>query len=82
MLVVGVLMLLVAGPLRRATWAVYGVLGYYAPIVHYMLKGLDESRWPFAVLLLVVGVSIFALGTVLYRYTADWRDQRFASTPS
>ncbi len=68
MLIVGVLMLIVAGPIRRATWAVYGVLGYYAPILHYMVKGLNEDRWPFAVLLLAVALTIFLLGFALHRY--------------
>jgi hypothetical protein len=36
MLVVGLLMTIASGPMRRATWAVYGVLGYYAAIVHYL----------------------------------------------
>src|SRR5206468_3578495 len=30
MLIVGTLMVIAAAPIRRATWAVYGVLGYYA----------------------------------------------------
>jgi hypothetical protein len=80
MLIVGLLILIVAGPIRRATWAVYGVLGYYAPIVHYMVKGLNEGRWPFAALLLVVGLSIFTLGTVLHRYGRPWAD-RFVRRP-
>jgi hypothetical protein len=80
MLIVGVLMLIVAGPIGRATWAVYGVLGYYAPIVHYLLKDLNESRWPFALLLLAVAVSIFLLGMLLYRYGTTW-SQRFVRRP-
>ena len=32
MLIVGSLMVIASGPIRRATWAVYGVLGYYAPL--------------------------------------------------
>jgi hypothetical protein len=68
MLVLGVLLVIAAGPIRRATWVVYGVLGYYAAIFHYMMKGLDEDRWPFALLALVVGFSIFLTGVLLHRY--------------
>ena len=80
MLIIGVLMLIVAGPIGRATWALYGVLGYYAPIVHYLLEELNESRWPFALLLLAVAVSIFLLGMLLYRYGRTW-SQRFVRRP-
>ncbi len=80
MLVVGVLMLITAGPIRRATWAVYGVLGYYAPVLHYMIKGLDEDRWPFAVWLLALAITIFVLGMVLHRFGAVWRE-RFVRRP-
>jgi hypothetical protein len=80
MLIVGVMMLIAAGPIRRATWAVYGVLGYYAPLVHYVIKGLNEDRWPFALLLLAVGLSIFGLGMLLYRYGDAW-GERFVRRP-
>jgi hypothetical protein len=80
MLVVGALMLIVAGPIRRASWAVYGVLGYYAPILHYMINGLNEDRWPFALLLLAVGLSIFGLGMLLHRYGRAW-GERFIRRP-
>jgi len=80
MLIAGVLMLVVAGPTRRATWAVYGVLGYYAAIVHYLIKGLNESRWPFALLALAVGLSIFAGGALLHRYGEVWAG-RFVRRP-
>jgi hypothetical protein len=80
MLIVGVLILITAGPIRRATWAVYGVLGYYAPILHYMMKGLNEDRWPFAVLLLAVALSIFVLGMALHRYSRPWAE-RFVRRP-
>jgi hypothetical protein len=80
MLIVGILMLIIAGPIGRATWAVYGVLGYYAPIVHYLAAALNENRWPFALLLLALGASIFVLGMLLYRYGKSW-SQRFVRRP-
>jgi hypothetical protein len=80
MLIGGVLVLIVAGPIRRATWAVYGVLGYYAPVVHYLIKGLNEDRWPFALLLLALALSIFALGAMHHRYGKTLAD-RFVRRP-
>jgi hypothetical protein len=80
MLVVGVMMLITAGPIRRATWAVYGVLGAYAPVLHYMIIGLDEDRWPFALWLLALSITIFALGMVLHRFGATW-GERFVRRP-
>jgi hypothetical protein len=72
MLVVGTLLVLVAGPIRRATWAVYGVLGYYAALTHYLLTGLNENRWTFAAALLAVGLSIFVFGMLLHRFGERW----------
>src|SRR6476659_4050445 len=62
MLIVGTVIAIVAGPIRRSTWAVYGVLGYYAPLLHYMVTNLNENGWVFAVALLAVGLSIFVFG--------------------
>ena len=68
MLIVGTLMVIAAGPIRRATWAVYGVLGYYAPLLHYMDTGLNQNGWVFAVALLALGLSIFVVGMVTHRF--------------
>jgi hypothetical protein len=80
MLIVGTLMVIAAGPIRRATWAVYGVLGYYAPLLHYMVTNLNENGWVFAVALLAVGLSIFVFGMVVHRFGGTWR-QRFVRRP-
>ena len=80
MLVLGVLLLIVSGPIRRATWAFYGVLGYYAPLVNYLTDELNESRWTFALALLAVGISIFAFGMVLHRFGPTFA-QRFVRRP-
>jgi hypothetical protein len=80
MLIVGLLMTISSGPMRRATWAVYGVLGYYAAIVHYLADGLNEGRWPFALLLIAVGLIIFLQGMLLHRYGKSWGD-RFIRRP-
>lgn len=80
MLIVGVGVLLLAGPIRRATWAVYGVLGYYAPVVHYMVDELDEDGWPFALIALALGLSIFLLGIVVHQFASAWA-KRFVRRP-
>jgi len=80
MLIVGTLMVIAAGPIRRATWAVYGVLGYYAPLLHYMVTGLNENGWVFAIALLAMGLSIFVFGMVIHRFGGTWR-QRFVRRP-
>jgi hypothetical protein len=75
MLIVGTLMVIASGPIRRATWAVYGVLGYYAALLHYMITGLNERRWTFAVALLALGLSVFVFGMLLHRYAKEWADK-------
>jgi hypothetical protein len=80
MLILGTLMVIVSGPIRRATWAVYGVLGYYAPLLHYMITGLNERSWPFALALLAVGLSLFVVGMLLHRYGKTWAE-RFVRRP-
>jgi peptidoglycan/LPS O-acetylase OafA/YrhL len=80
MLIVGTLIVIAAGPIRRATWAVYGVLGYYAPLLHYMLTGLNENGWVFAVALLTAGLSIFVFGMLIHRFGGTW-GRRFVRRP-
>jgi hypothetical protein len=80
MLIVGTLMVIAAGPIRRATWVVYGVLGYYAPLLHYMITGLNENGWVFAVALLAVGLSIFVFGLLIHRFGGTW-GERFVRRP-
>jgi hypothetical protein len=76
MLLAGVVLLLAAAPVRRASWAVYGVLGVYAAVVHYLSRGLDETGWVFPLLLIALALSIVALGMAEHRYGRDWA-QRF-----
>jgi hypothetical protein len=80
MLIIGALLLIVSGPARRASWAVYGVLGYYAPLLHYTSVGLDDNRWTSALALLAIGLSIFVLGMLLRRYGEAW-GERFVRRP-
>ena len=72
MLIAGALLVVVSGPIRRASWAVYGVIGYYAPLVHYLVKGLNERRWPFALALLGIGLSLFVTGILQHRFGKAW----------
>ena len=72
MLIAGAVLVVVSGPIRRASWTVYGVLGYYAALVHYLVKGLDERRWPFALALLGVGLSLFVTGMLQHRFGQAW----------
>ena len=80
MLIVGTLMVIASGPIRRATWAVYGVLGYYAPLLHYMITGLNQNGWVFAVASLAVGLSIFVFGMLIHRFGGTW-GERFVRRP-
>ena len=80
MLVGGVALLIAAGPVQRASWAVYGVLGLYAGVVHYLSRGLDERGWVFPLLLMALALLIFALGMAEHRYGRSWAG-RFVRRP-
>jgi hypothetical protein len=80
MLIGGAVLLVAAGPVERASWAIYGVLGVYAAVVHYLIEGLNERRWPFALALIGLAVAIVALGMVQQRYGRSWA-QRFIRRP-
>jgi hypothetical protein len=73
MLITGVGVLLLAAPLGRSTWAVYGVAGAYAPLVHWIAEG--GGRWQIPLILVFVGLAIVFLGIVVYVYGAAWRTQ-------
>jgi hypothetical protein len=81
MLIMGTLMVIASGPIGRATWAVYGVLGYYASLLHYMITGLNTNRWTFAVALLATGLSIFVFGMLLHRFGQAWVDRIVRRAP-
>jgi len=80
LLIIGTSMVIASGPIRRATWAVYGVIGYYASLLHYVVTGLNENDWTFAVALLAVGLSIFVFGMIIHRFGGTWA-QRFVRRP-
>ena len=72
MLIGGLVLLVAAAPLRRASWAVYGVLGAYAGVVHYLSRGLDERGWVFPLVLIVLALVIIFLGMAEHRYGPKW----------
>jgi hypothetical protein len=78
--ILGVLLLIAAGPIRRATWAVYGLLGYYSGILHYFQEALNQNHWPFALALFALALSIFGLGMLQFRYGTSW-NERFVRRP-
>lgn len=82
MLIVGGLALLLSAPLWRATWAFYGVLGFYAPILHWLTSGLRPSSLGYSFLLLAIGASIFAIGFVLARLGATLLTRRGRAVPT
>jgi len=59
-LVAGTLLLLLAASLARATWGVFGVLGFFAPIAHYLDVWLGNLAVAFA--LAGVGLGLVVLG--------------------
>jgi hypothetical protein len=67
MIVAGAIVLLCSAPLSRGTWAAFGLLGFYAPILHWLTSGVGAGSTGYAWLLLAIGVSIFLLGFALSR---------------
>jgi hypothetical protein len=80
MLIGSTVLVFAAGPVHRATWAVYGVLGVYAALVHYLQTTLNESRWPFSLALLGLAVTTVAVGMAQQRYGRSWAS-RFVRRP-
>src|ERR671937_1513949 len=78
MCIIGGLALLLSAPLWRATWALYGVPGFYVPIFHWLASSLRPSSLGYAFILLGIGVSIFIVGFVLARLGAVWLTRRRA----
>jgi hypothetical protein len=76
MIIAGGTVLLLAAPLRRATWAVYGLLGFYVPIFHWTTSDLNSDSTGYALILLGIGISIFVLGMVLHRFGRIWTRER------
>ena len=70
MLSAGLAALVFAAPLHRATWALFGLLGTWAPIVHYSSTWFGGLGTAFA--LFVIGLSILAAGLAVQRAGDSW----------
>ena len=64
LLVAGAVILLLAAPLRRATWAAYGLAGFYAAIGHYVSSWFGSWRAP--LVLAAAGLGLVLLGMALH----------------
>ena len=70
MLATALVVLLLAAPIGRASWAAYGVAGAYAPLVHYTLNG--GGTWRIPLILGLIGLGAVALGLVLRLEADNW----------
>src|SRR5262249_6987154 len=70
MLATGIVVLLLAAPLGRATWAAYGVAGGYSPLVHYVTQG--GGTWRIPLILLFVSLLILFAGIFVRLYGAEF----------
>ena len=67
MFVAATVVLLLAALVRRATWAMYGVFGFYAPLVHWLTNNLSTNSVGYALVLLAIGLGLFVLGAAVHR---------------
>ena len=70
MLVLGIGFVISSFAIRRATWAAFGVVGIYAPALHF----IDDwsGAWHFPLLMVFVGVSLVFAGAILDVFGATW----------
>ena len=80
MIAAGVVVLALAALLRRATWAVYGVVGFYASVYHWLTRGISAGSTGHALVLLAIGASIFAFGFAYARHTGPREDEPVQSS--
>ena len=70
MLVIGAALVVAAFPVGRATWAVFGVAGVYAPALHYIDDASGAWRTP--LLAVFVGLALMVAGAILDRVGPSW----------
>jgi hypothetical protein len=75
MLVLGAGLVVASFPVRRATWAVFGVAGLYAPSLHYI--DTWSASWRLPLLMVFVGIGLVVAGAILDLYGTVW-PQRLA----
>jgi hypothetical protein len=73
MLLLGAILVVASFAIRRATWAAFGVLGLYAPSLHYV----DDwtGSWRFPLLMVFVGVALVFVGAILDVVGAAWPER-------
>ena len=84
-LVAGVIVLISAAPLRRATWTLFGIVGVYAPLAHYAVQWFGNLGRTAA--LAAIGFGFVILGIQVRAAEGSRAGLRFekpppASTPS
>lgn len=65
-LVAGTIILLLGASLRRATWGVFGVAGFYAPIAHYFDEWFGDLGVSFALAAFGLGLVALGIGARIY----------------
>ena len=78
-LIAGVLVLLIAAPLRRATWTLFGIVGVYAPLAHYAVQWFGNLGATAA--LAAIGFGFVALGIQVRAAEGSRAGVRFGRTP-
>ncbi|HEY4346498.1 MAG TPA: hypothetical protein VGM80_02840 [Gaiellaceae bacterium] len=69
-LLAGAVAIAFAAPLRRSTWAIFGLLGTWATFVHYSGRWFGNLGTAFA--LCVIGLAIVAIGLAIQHAGSSW----------
>jgi hypothetical protein len=75
MVLVGAALVVASFPVRRATWAVFGVAGLYVPALHYV--GEASGAWRTPLLMVFISLGLMIAGALLDTVGAAW-PQRLA----
>jgi hypothetical protein len=78
-LIAGVLVLVIAGPLRRATWTLFGIVGVYAPLAHYAVVWFGNLGRTAA--LAAIGFGFVVLGIQVRAAEGSSAGLRFGKAP-
>jgi hypothetical protein len=69
-IIVGGSILALSMPFARATWAVYGILGVYSGLAHYIQSWFGS--WKETTVLVLLGLAVIGLGVALQLYAILW----------
>lgn len=75
MLILGAGLVVASFPVGRATWAVFGLTGLYAPALHYVSEATGAWRYP--LLMIFVSLALMVAGALLDLAGSAW-PQRLA----